>query len=205
MKQLLLKISLLLLVLFHSACSDDDDCLNIEHLDQLSATAKQWYVDPALGNRDLIDSNGITQTLVVAHSDEYIVPDAVEDDCGNIYGSFDYSVSFMPSLSAFSFNIKIHGSGISEDDFYLLMNIYYANGAEKKARYDFNTRKSHDNQAQISILNEWQVLNHTYQNVMEIKFTPTQIPSDIQKIYYAQSFGIVEYIDNSGVSYQVEY
>ena len=203
MKRLVLRNSLLLIVLLFSACGDDD-CLDIERLDQLSATAKQWYVDPALGNRNLIDSNGVNQTLVVANTTEHTVPDAVEDDCGNIYGSFDYTVSFIPSLSPIIFEIDINGSGISEDEFYLKM-IIYMNGTEKTARYDFAGQSSHDNHAVITILDEWQVLNHTYQHVMLFNFNNSQVPGDIEKIYYAQDFGIIEYIDHSGVAYQVEW
>jgi hypothetical protein len=112
MKNLQLKnnLSLLFLLFLIFGC-DKEPCLNIPELDKQSALTKEWFVHDSIGNQKITDNNGINQTLIVSSRNSNIHEHAVEDDCGNTYGSFSSTIQYNTSLSPYHFMVDIHGSG----------------------------------------------------------------------------------------------
>lgn len=66
MKATQLTHSLFIIFLFvtFSGC-DKEPCLDIPELDKRSASRREWFVADSIGNRELSDRNGMSQTLIV--------------------------------------------------------------------------------------------------------------------------------------------
>ena len=86
-----------------------EPCLDIPKLDQYTELTKNWFVDESIGNTTFTDKNGINQTLVKQTSDYFASENVIEDDCGNTYGSFNYSIQYLTSLSNIHFSVDIGG------------------------------------------------------------------------------------------------
>ena len=201
-------ISKLLLLLFSgillTAGCVKEPCLDLEKLDRYSAQTREWFVDDTIGNRTIVDEHGITQTLAVSSRDSAYFEHTVEDDCGNTYGSFDFSIQYNTSLAPLFFMVVIHGSGLEEDGFTLEMTTLNINNEEHKSTvFDFVKNACRDNNAVGNYLDELTVGNCVYHGVLEIIYNSTFSPEDIRTVYYAKGYGIIKFTTANGDSFGI--
>ncbi len=207
MKNLRFLNSILLLFLLFISTACVKECLDIPKLDEYTQNVKEWVVDNTIGNQTISDENGISQTLIVSSIDSVSHDDITEDDCGNIYGCFDFSIQYKTSLSPLHFMIDIHTSSSLEDDFYLKLLITNTNQASeehKSTTYNFYTKKSVENNATINYIEQMDVSNRTYHDVLEFIFNDTFSGNDVKTLYYAKRYGIIKFIKANGNTFELE-
>jgi hypothetical protein len=181
-----------------------EPCLNIPELDKQTAQTKEWFVNDSIGNQKITDENGISQTLIVSSLYSGFHENIVEDDCGNTYGSFDFSIQYNTSLSPLNFMIDIHGSGLLEDSFYLTMTITNTNTVEHKSTtYDFVTETCRENNATIVFIEQIHILNKVYDDVLKISFNNTFSTNDVKTVYYSKGYGIIKFVKENGNKFEI--
>ena len=181
-----------------------EPCLDIQELDKRSALTKEWFVSDSIGDQKITDTNGISQTLVVSTGYYNSYDKIVEDYCGNIYGSFNFSIQYNTTLSPLHFLIDINGSGLSEDAFYLKMLVTNTKGVgHKSTTYDFVTEKCRENNATIDFIDQIQILNKQYFDVLKISFNETYSSNDVKVVYYSKGYGIVKFVEENGNEFEI--
>lgn len=204
MKKLHLKSSALILLILLSAVSCvDEPCLDIAQLDKYSAETKEWFVNDTIGNQQLIDINGIKQSLVPISSNESVFDEIIEDDCGNTYDRFNYQIQYKTSISPFNFKVYISG-GYEEDDFYIELECVNNQTANQIiTAYNFISKICTKDNAVITEYDELEIQNKTYYGVLKITFNSTPSINDIKTLYYTKSFGIIKFTQGNGNEYEV--
>ncbi|GAB1402905.1 hypothetical protein MASR1M74_00830 [Lentimicrobium sp.] len=180
----------------------EEPCLDIVELDKQSALTKQWFVNDSIGNQIIVDRNGISQTLIVSSRHQHNSDAVIEDDCGNVYGSFSFTIQYNTSVSPLHFMVDIHGSGF-RDGFYLKLTVTHASSV-KSTTYDFVTRACRENNATIDIKEQITIFNKTYIDVLEINFKNTNSPNDIKTLYYSKGTGVIKFINENGNEFEVK-
>jgi hypothetical protein len=171
----------------------DEPCLNINELDNYSIETKEWFVNDNIGNQIITDENGISQTLIISSRDSISYENSVEDNCGNIYGSFRFDIQYNTSLSPIHLSIHINGSGLTEDGFYLRLQT--SNSSERKSTtYDFVTETCKEKNATIIVLDQLEIFNKIYNDVLKISFNKTFSANDIKTIFYSKGHGVIKFI-----------
>ncbi len=204
MKKLHLKSSALILLILLSAVSCvDEPCFDIAQLDKYSEETKEWFVNDTVGNQQLIDINGIKQSLVPISSNENVFEETIEDDCGNTYGRFRYQIQYKTSITPFYFKVNING-GYEGDDFYIELECVNNQTANQIiTAYNFISKTCTKDNAVITEHDELEIQNKTYYNVLKITFNSTPSINDIKTLYYAKSFGIIKFTQANGNEYEV--
>ena len=196
-------ILLSLLLLIFGGCVKEP-CLNIAELDKQTAETMEWFVNDSIGNQTITDKNGISQTLIVSSRYSDFHENILEDDCGNTYGSFHFSIQYNTSLSPLHLMVDIHGSGLSEDGFYLKITITNTNIVEHKSTtYDFVTETCRDNNATIVFMEQIHILNKVYDDVLKITFKNTFSTNDVKTVYYSKGYGIIKFIKENGNEFEI--
>lgn len=179
-----------------------EPCLDIQELDKQSALTKEWFLNDSIGNQKITDKNGISQTLIISSRHYHSWDIIIEDNCGNIYGSFYFSIQYNTSLSPLNFMIDIHGSGLSEAGFYLKMTV--TNTTEyKSATYDFITGASRESNSTIELIEQIMIRDRIYNDVLKISFNNTDSANDITIIYYSKEYGIVKFVEENGNEFEI--
>ncbi|MDZ7775514.1 MAG: hypothetical protein U5L09_07890 [Bacteroidales bacterium] len=123
----------------------------------------------------------------------------VDDDCGNTYGSFYFSIQYNTSLSPLNFMVDINGSGLVEEGFYLKMTLTNTRTAiHKSTTYDFVTESCRENNATIEFIEQVEVSDKEYDDVLKITFKEVSSKNDVKVVYYAKEFGIIKFVTESG-------
>jgi hypothetical protein len=203
--RLLSKIVVAILVFFLFSC--EKECLEISKLEKYMKTVKEWTVLDSVGNQTIIDNNGIKQTLIVTSRDSISYDNTAEDDCGNIYGSFFYSIQYNTSVSPINFMIDINGGAALEEEFYLKILITNTNNTvnwHKSATYNFYTKKSVDNNAVITYIDKIEVSNKVYSGVLKFVFNNTFSDSDVKEVYYAKKYGLIKFKKVNGNTFEIK-
>jgi len=203
--QLANRVLIIISVFFLSSC--EKECLEIQKLDEYMKVVKEWTVLDTIGNQIIIDNNGIKQTLVVTSRDSFSPDNTAEDDCGNTYGSFLYSIQYNTSLSPLNFMIDINGGSILEEEFYLKIFIINTNNASewhKSTTYNFYTKKNPENNANVTYFDKIDISNKTYQGVLKFVFNNTFSKSDVKEIYYAKKYGVIKFKKANGNTFEIE-
>ncbi|WP_421919617.1 hypothetical protein [Marinifilum sp.] len=183
----------------------NEPCLDIKELDRQSAITKEWYVNDSIGNQIIVDKNEISQTLTISSRHQHKWDDIVEDDCGNVYGSFYFTIQYNTSLSPLHFMVDIHGSGLSEDGFYLKLTVTDTKSVgHKSTTYDFVKGNCRENNANIEIINGTLIDNKFDSEVLMIDFKNTNTPNDIKTVYYAKGYGIIKFVEENGNEFEVQ-
>lgn len=183
-----------------------DPCLEIDKLNKYSNSTKEWFVNDTIDNPTFVDENGISQTLIVSSLYSYSYDQVIEDDCGNTFGSFDFSIQYNTSMSPIHFSIDIHGSGLIEDGFYLkLQYSNNRNNTQKTTFYDFVTKKNRDHIATTKYIEQTEVNNRAYYDVLKIKFNNVETDSEVNLVYFAKGVGIIKFASLNGNSYGIQY
>jgi hypothetical protein len=178
--------------------------MDIAELDRRSELTKEWFVNDTIGNTTITDSYGISQTLICSMRQIGGFSNTAEDDCGNTYGSFDFSIQYNASLSPMHIMININGSSLSSG-FYLKLTYQNLNtGKKKSTTYDFIKEKCRDDNANITFLKQITISNKEYNDVLEIDFIKTYSTNDIKTIYYAKAYGIIKFIQENGNTFEVQ-
>jgi hypothetical protein len=186
-------------VLLMPSCGNED-CLDLNQLDLLKTEMEEWLIDTTGHHITFRDQNNIRQTLVLTDysSNHYDV--IVEDDCGNTYGSWDYSAQYSMSVSPLNFMVNIRGSGNGDDGFYIEM-IYFRTLGEfirHAAVFDLINDESGDSKVRISYKDSMMVEGINYPGVLEFWFTEPGTPNDLEEIFFAKEKGIIMFKDWSG-------
>lgn len=196
-------LAILLLLLLVFGCKKEP-CLNITELDKHSAKTKEWYVNDSIGNQILTDINGIKQTLIVSSRFSSTHENIVEDDCGNTYGSFNFSIQYNTSLSPLHFMVDIYGSGLPEDGFYLKMTITNISISKNKSTiYDFVKETSRDKNATVEFIEQVTLINREYHDVLKINFNNIFSLNDVRSVYYSKGFGIIKFVTENGNEFEI--
>ncbi|MFW6352154.1 MAG: hypothetical protein ACOC2E_07180 [Bacteroidota bacterium] len=205
-KNISLKNSLImfLLAIAFSGCFEED-CLDIEELDQRTEEIKMWYAPDSIIYKTLVDPYGMSQTLTMSAWNTHHWDDIVEDDCGNTYGSTYFSVQYNTSLSPLHFMVDIQGSGNDADGFYLKLRVTNTNSHNhKSSTYDFVTKKCREKNARVDILKQTDIGGTIYDTILKIEFDKTFSANDVKSVYYAKGTGIVKYQLENGNGFWVE-
>ncbi len=192
-----------ILLIILAACGKDP-CLDIAALDALSTETKTWFVADSIGNQVITDAQGISQTLIMGSLYYHETAVSVEDDCGQTYGSFYYSLQYRTSMSPLHFMVNIRGSGWEADGFYLELSVMNLNNSERKTtQYDFKTHAVRDQNAEILFQDQAEVFGRIYEDILEINFLNTYGPNDVKTVYYAKGWGIIKFTQDNGNSFGV--
>ncbi len=197
-------ITLSLLISTFWACTKDA-CFDMAQLDFYSAEISNWYVNDSIESFSIIDNNGISQTLQITGRDLRITDKSAYDDCGNSFGSSYYSISYKTSVSPISLTVYIMGSAL-DDGFHLRLN--YNRRIEpivgKETVYDFVTKQSRDNVSEVEYLENFQVNEHEFSDVLEITFSNTSFDNEVKAVYFAKGFGIVKFVTQNGSEFGIK-
>ena len=201
--QLINNLTLLFLFMFILGCKKEP-CLDIPKLDRQTALTKEWFVNDSIGNQIITDANGISQTFIVSSLNSNFHENMMGDDCGNTYGSFDFSIQYNTSLSSLHFMVNIHGSGLPEDGFYLRMSITNTNTVKNKSTtYDFVTETCRENNATIVFIAQILVSNKEYSDVLKITFNNASSSNDVKTVYYSKGYGIIKFVEENGNEFEI--
>lgn len=176
----------------------EEPCLDIPKLNQYTELTKSWFVDESIGNTTFTDKNGINQTLIKQTFDYFDFEDTIEDDCGNTYGNFNYSIQYLTSLSNIHFLIDIRGGVFEGDGFYLKLLISNLNNGYKSTEYDFYKEQVRDNNSVIKLLPLLKIGERKFNDVLEINFRETFSPNDVKIVYYSRGNGIIKFTQENG-------
>ena len=197
-------ITFLLLISTFWACTKDA-CFDMAQLDFYSEEISNWYVNDSIESFSIIDNNGISQTLQITGRDLRITDKSAYDDCGNSFGSSYYRISYKTSVSPISLTVYIMGSAL-DDGFHLRLN--YNRRIEpivgKETVYDFVTKQSRDNVSEVEYLDNFQVNEHEFSDVLEITFTNTSFDNEVKTVYYAKGFGIIKFVTQNGNEFGIK-
>jgi hypothetical protein len=171
-------------------------------LDRKMAEIKEWRVHDSIGNATVSDDYGIRQTLETVKHEKYH-DDMVEDDCGNTYGSYDFSIDYIASLEHLSFSVVLHGTANENDGFYLELRSYDNNGNIISARYDFTSGHCVGGHAIIEFIPQMNVAGYVYNDILKITLNNPHGANNIKTVYYAKSFGIIKFVKANGTGYSV--
>lgn len=196
-KPILLTIRLLVLFGFIFAFSTckNDPCLDLLKLESQRQEMVSWYPDTTQTRFLIVDRNGISQSMNLNYY-YFQTENTFEDDCGNIYGSYDLTLNYRTSVSPLNFTVNIRGSGNPADGFYISVNYYkyIGNWVSRTANYDLETHQSRNSDVEINRI----IYDNLYGDALEIVFKNTLYPTDIEKIYFAQHFGLISFSDKQG-------
>ncbi|WP_339925471.1 hypothetical protein [uncultured Cyclobacterium sp.] len=196
--QLRMRINFCVILLIFASCVEEP-CLDIPELERRLTDIKEWEVKDTIGNQTIIDSNGIPQTLIMSSLDSFYHENIVEDDCGNIFGSYYFSIQYNTSFSPLHLMVDIQGSGISEDGYNLRLTVTNTNGVSvKSSTYDFVTETSRDDNAVITTVEGFQSAGILYSDVLKFTFKDSMLPNEIKTVYYAKGQGIVKFSEQNG-------
>ena len=199
MRHFILTASMFLALLAMVSCKKDP-CLDLPKLEQLRQEMVSWYPDTTTTTFLVTDRNGISQSLAMYYY--YFATDQViEDDCGNTYGSFDFSAQYRTSVSPYNFYISIRGSGIPDDGFYININYdrYSDYWASRTAQYDLDTDQSRGSDAEITYFTG----DSVYGDFIEVVFLNTIEPTEIERIWFSKGYGIFRFADKQGNIFDV--
>lgn len=207
MRNIRLSIKLILLLgLSLPFFSCEKECLDVNELDKYARITKEWIPNNDISNQTIIDSYGISQTLIISSIDSISYDNTTEDDCGNIYGNFFYSIQYNTSMSPLHFMIDIHGGSSLDDDFYLSLLITNTNNSaneHKSTTYNFYTKKSVENNTSIKYIEKYNI-NESYYDVLEIIFNDVFSDNDVKKVYFAKKYGILKFAKNNGNTFIIK-
>ena len=196
--QLRVRINFCAILLVFAGCVEEA-CLNIPELELRLTNIKEWVVKDNIGNQTIMDSNGIQQTLIMSDKDSFYHENIVEDDCGNTFGSYNFSVQYNTSFSSLHLMVDIQGSGISDDGYKVKLTVTNTNSVSvKSSTYDFDTENSRDTNAVITEVEGFQSAGQVYSNVLKFTFKDSLVPNEIKTVYYAKGFGIVKFTEQNG-------
>jgi len=196
--QLRVRINFCAILLVFAGCVEEA-CLNIPELELRLTNIKEWVVKDNIGNQTIMDSNGIQQTLIMSDKDSFYHENIVEDDCGNTFGSYNFSVQYNTSFSSLHLMVDIQGSGISDDGYKVKLTVTNTNSVSvKSSTYDFVTENSRDTNAVITEVEGFQSAGQVYSNVLKFTFKDSLVPNEIKTVYYAKGFGIVKFTEQNG-------
>jgi hypothetical protein len=172
-----------------------DPCLDLIKLESLRQEMVSWYPDTTQTRFIIVDRNGISQSMTLSFY-YYQTENSVEDDCGNKYGSYDLTLNYRTSVSPLNFTINIRGSGNPADGFYISTNYYkyIGNWVSRTADYDLETEQSRTSNVEIKRI----MYDNLYGDALEVVFKNTMYPTDIEKIYFAQHYGLISFTDKQG-------
>lgn len=205
MKNILLnnKLTFVLLLVFSFSC-EKEPCINIEELDELSKETKEWYTDENIEDQTMIDQNGVSQTLKVFSIHKNSSAETYRDNCGNSYGSFNFSIQYQMSISPINFDINVRGDALPEDGFYLELSVNDNNNNSfyKTTTYDFRTKCTRQGNAKVEILNQYLIDSVPYNDVMKITFNSAN-SNQVKTVFYAKKIGIIKFIKGNGNEFQL--
>ncbi len=206
------KAGLFLVLIIAFVSCNKSGCIDKQKSDRYYAEVKQWKFDDSLGNRTLVDSYGVSQTLMFMGSDSVEYDESVWDDCGQSYGSFSASVQFNTSMSPLNFYINLNAGCYIEEEYEKWPSYYIniivtdtRNPAEhhKNITYDFITRKVFDGAGKVRYLDNFTIGGQTYLDVLEFDFDWMFSDNDIKKLYYTKRYGIISFVDGYGNGFNV--
>jgi len=196
--QLRVRINFCAILLFFAGCVEEA-CLDIPELELRLTNIKEWVAKDNIGNQTIMDSNGIQQTLIMSGNDSFNYDNIVEDDCGNTFGSYYFSVQYNTSFSPLHLMVDIQGSGISDDGYEVKLTVTKTNSVSvKSSTYDFVTENARDTNAVITEVEGFQSAGQVYSNVLKFTFKDSMVPNEIKTVYYAKGFGIVKFTEQNG-------
>lgn len=200
-----LRIRFLILMLLLVLGCRKDPCFNIAELDKQTAATKEWLVDDTIGNQIISDTNGIHQTLRIDSKNLFTVESSAEDDCGNTYSSFDFSISFITSFSRNSFMINIYGGADLENSFFIKLMVSNPQmpGQYKETTYNFVSHECKEKNASIEFLDKIIVNNKEYQGVLSFTFNETSSSKEVKTVYYSKGYGIIKFVFANGNFFEV--
>lgn len=199
--QLINNLILITLVLTIFGCINEP-CIDIIELDKHSSITKEWFVNDSIGNQIITDENGISQTLIISSRSSNSHEDSLEDNCGNIYGSFNFDLQYKTSLSSIYFSISINGSPLTEEGFYLRIGTSNMN-ENKSTSYNFITETCREKNATIILVEQIDIFNKKYNDVLEISFKNTYSSNSIKTIYYSKGYGIIKFVKENGNTFEL--
>ena len=189
-KPIILTIRVLALFGFVFALSTckNEPCLDLAKLESLRQEMVRWYPDTTQTRFIIVDRHGISQSMTLSYY-YFQTENTVEDDCGNKYGSYDLSLNYRTSVSPLNFTVNIRGSGNSADGFYISVNYYkyLGNWVSRTADYDLETNQSRNSDVEINRI----MYDNLFGDALEVIFKNSVYPTDIEKIYFAQHFGLI--------------
>jgi len=195
---------LIIILLFISSCRNEP-CLDIAGLDKRVEEVKEWYVLDTIGNSTIIDTYGMSQTLKISSRNTHYSDDIIEDDCGNTYGSWYFSIQYNTSLSPINFMVDINGSGNDADGFYLKLTITNTKTvAHKSTTYDFVSERCRENNATVNYIDKITIFGKDYSEILEIEFNEALSTNDVKTVYYAKGYGIIMFKLLNGNMFKVK-
>ncbi len=210
MKSSITYLSLLFfIVILLSSC--DKHCIDIEKSDKYTNEIKSWKFDDNIGNRQLTDNNGISQTLILTSSDSVSYDESVWDNCNQSYGSYSASVQFNTSMSFINFYIMLNaGSYIEKENdewppFYIDFLVTATDNPEnhKNVKYDLINKKVFEGDGNVEYLDSLDVNGKIYKSVLKVTFNWIFSDNDVKTLYYAKRYGIVRFTDEHGNVFSV--
>ncbi|MDP3441276.1 MAG: hypothetical protein Q8T08_00305, partial [Ignavibacteria bacterium] len=151
-------------------------------------------------NQIISDRNGISQSLNARETYTNILENHVEDDCGNVSASYDFSMQYTTSVSPIHFMVNIRGAAIDFGGYYI--EISYRRTVDepisRTATYDLYTDASRDDQATFKMIDNYIVDDFNYGTVLEISYTKMSLSTAVHKIWFAKQYGIIRFSDVGG-------
>ncbi len=205
----------LTVVVFFVSCTQNN-CIDITKSDRLTKEAKQWIVDDTIGNRVLTDDKGFKQTLILTGADSNYFENSTEDDCGNSYGSFSYSVQFNTSMMPFNFTVMLNTGCYIENEYeewpgfnmeFMITGYFYEGNQDpktKSVKYDILNNRIYEGNGKSELLESYEINGITYYNVLKIDFYDSLSTDDIKTVYYAQRYGIISFKNRLSQTFWVE-
>lgn len=198
-KHFILIVSILPALLMMVSCKKDP-CLDLTKLEQLRQEMVSWYPDTTYTSLLVTDRNGISQSMTY-FSYYFDSERVIEDDCGNTYGSYDFSIQYRTTVSPYNFYISIRGSGIPDDGFYININYdkYSDFWASRTAQYDLDTDQSRGSDSEITYFSG----DSVYGDFIQVVFLNTIEPTEIKTIWFSKGYGLFRFEDAQGNVYNI--
>jgi hypothetical protein len=194
--------------LFYS-CSKPSPCPDLNQHKAWLTITKQWQDTTTSAKRNMADTWGLDEMLVIDNPYEWEVEGSVIDECNKSFTSYKYSAVYTTALSNYRFEIKFQVAPQAlfpefetPEENYITLEILYRHLTTQ----GHSMHSMHSMQTNVSLMpgvNSFIRQQHTindveYAEVLEVNFQDCTNPSALSQINYAKGAGIVSFTTCGG-------
>lgn len=183
------RVLALLFLLLLSSC---EECLDVVGIHENTILIDSWITSPEITSKTLTSSINVSDEVLLHHEyNDY--GDSIWDDCGNVTQSFRNSVDYKFHNFPIDFTTELNKQGEENGfRFFVRYGIY-------DARYNFSLQRS-GTKNPIELLNNYELNNQFYPEILKVSFNQTQEPSEIKELYFVKNNGVIYIELNNGIS-----
>lgn len=167
-----------------------EDCLDIELINERTEVLNTWQTDSSLTSKTATSTIEISDEVLLTHEFQDF-GDTIWDDCDGVTQSFRSLTHYQFFNFPFQLTTELYKQGEENGFEFIIFN------NEQRLGYNFIIKTS-TNDA-IAELENFEVNNLFYSELLKIDFDFPTSPNAIKTIYFVKEFGIIQIILNNDI------